>query len=99
NAARVLTAAADLLGVDLDRLNQLALSAEPGAGGLTLLPYLDGERTPNLPSARGLLAGLTRGNASPANFARAAVEGMLCGLADGIHAIRAQGTRVERVLL
>ncbi len=99
NAARVLTAAADLLGVDLDRLNQLALSAEPGAGGLTLLPYLDGERTPNLPSARGLLAGLTRGNASPANFARAAVEGMLCGLADGIDAIRAQGTRVERVLL
>src|SRR5205814_8478264 len=55
-----------------------------GACGLTLLPYLDGERTPNLPAARGLLAGLTRANATPANLARAAVEGMLCGLADGL---------------
>jgi xylulokinase len=99
NAARVLTAAADLLGIDLSRLDSLALSAAPGAGGVTLLPYLDGERTPNLPEARGLLAGLTRGNASPANLARAAVEGMLCGLADGLDAIRAQGVAVQRVLL
>jgi xylulokinase len=99
NAARVLTAVAGLLGVDLDRLDALALSAPPGAGGLSLLPYLDGERTPNLPDARGLLAGLTRGNATPAHLARAAVEGMLCGLADGLDAVRAQGVPVERVLL
>jgi xylulokinase len=99
NAARVLSAAAGLLGVSLSTLDDLALSAAPGAGGLTLLPYLDGERTPNLPGARGLLAGLTRGNATPANLARAAVEGMLCGLADGLDALRAQGVPVERVLL
>ena len=49
NAARVLAAGAAMLGVDLDRFGELALSAEPGAGGLVLLPYLDGERTPNLP--------------------------------------------------
>jgi xylulokinase len=99
NAARVLTAAADLLGVPLSTLDELALSAEPGAGGLTLLPYLDGERTPNLPAARGLLNGLTRANAGPANLARAAYEGMLCGLADGLDAIRAAGVPVERLLL
>jgi len=99
NAARVLTAVADLLGVDLARLEQLALSAEPGAGGLTLLPYLDGERTPNLPDARGLISGLTRANANPANLARAAVEGMLCGMADGLDAIRSAGVPVQRVLL
>jgi xylulokinase len=99
NAARVLNAAASLLGVDLATLDQLALSAPAGAGGLTLLPYLDGERTPNLPDARGLLAGLTRANATPAHLARAAVEGMLCGLADGVDAIRAQGVPVEQVLL
>jgi xylulokinase len=99
NAARVLTAAADLLGVDLARLDELALAAEPGAGGLVLLPYLDGERTPDLPAATGLVQGLTRANASPANLARAAVEGMLCGLADGIDAVRAQGVAVRRVLL
>ncbi len=99
NAARVLTAAADLLGLDLTRLDELALMAEPGAGGLVLLPYLDGERTPDLPSASGLVHGLTRKNASPENLARAAVEGMLCGLADGIDAVQAQGVPVRRVVL
>jgi xylulokinase len=99
NAARVLSATGDLLGVPLSTVDDLALSAAPGAGGLTLLPYLDGERTPNLPAARGLLAGLTRANASPANLARAAVEGLLCGLADGLDALRGQGVPVERILL
>ncbi|GAA3457146.1 xylulokinase [Dactylosporangium matsuzakiense] len=99
NAARVLTAVAGLLGVSLSALAELALAAQPGAGGLTLLPYLDGERTPNLPDARGLLNGLTRGNATPQNLARAAYEGMLCGLADGLDAVRGLGVQVQRVLL
>jgi xylulokinase len=99
NAARVLTAVGGLLGVPLSTVDDLALSARPGAGGLTLLPYLDGERTPNLPEARGVLAGLTRANAAPANLARAAVEGLLCGLADGVDALRAQGVPVDRILL
>ncbi|GAA1888919.1 xylulokinase [Lapillicoccus jejuensis] len=99
NAARVLTAAAAMLGTDLAGLERLALAAEPGAGGLTLLPYLDGERTPVLPEATGTLGGLTRDNATPGNLARAAVEGMLCGLADGLDALREQGVAVRRVLL
>lgn len=99
NAARVLTAAVDLLGVQLSDLDSLALSAKPGAGGLVLLPYLDGERSPDLPDATGLLYGIRRGNVSPANMARAAVEGMLCGLADGVDAVRAQGVEIRRVLL
>ena len=64
-----------------------------------LLPYLDGERTPNLPAASGTLLGLRRDAMTPANLARAAVEGMLCGLADGLDALRAQGVEVYRVLL
>ncbi|GHJ08701.1 xylulokinase [Micromonospora humidisoli] len=99
NAARVLVAVADLLGRSLAELDDLALAAHPGAGGLTLLPYLDGERTPNLPDARGVLAGLTRANASAANLARAAVEGMLGGIADALHALRAQEVPIDRVLL
>ncbi len=99
NAARVLTSAATMLGTDHLGLDQLALSAAPGAGGLTLLPYLDGERTPDLPGATGTLGGLTRANLTPANVARAAVEGMLCGLADGLDALRANGVPVRRVLL
>jgi xylulokinase len=99
NAARVLLAAAALLNVDLDRLAELALTAGPGAGGLTLVPYLEGERTPNRPDATGTLFGLTGENATPENLARAAVEGMLCGLADGLDAIRAAGVPIRRVLL
>jgi xylulokinase len=99
NAARVLTAAAAMTGTDLVGLDRLAMSAEPGAGGLVLLPYLDGERTPDLPDATGTLGGLTRANATPQNLARAAVEGMLCGLADGMDALRAQGLKTRRVLL
>jgi xylulokinase len=99
NAARVLTATATMLGTDLAGLDALALSAAPGAGGLTLLPYLDGERTPNLPDASGTLTGLRRASMTPGNLARAAVEGMLCGLADGLDALRGVGVEPRRVLL
>ncbi|MGY1637014.1 xylulokinase [Geodermatophilus sp. SYSU D00742] len=99
NAARVLDATARLLGVDHDQLSRLALSAPPGAGGLVLVPYLEGERTPDRPTSTGALHGLTLATAGPAHLARAAVEGLLCGLADGLDAVAATGTPVRRVLL
>ncbi|MBA8823738.1 xylulokinase [Saccharopolyspora lacisalsi] len=99
NAAQVLGATAHLLGTDLAGLDELALQAQPGAGGLTLLPYLEGERTPNLPDAAGTLFGMRGANMTPQNLARAAVEGMLCGLADGIEALRGVGAESRRVLL
>ena len=99
NAARVLDAATRLLGVDHQELSRLALSARPGAGGLVLVPYLEGERTPNRPDATGSVHGLRLDNATPAHLARAAIEGMLCGLADGLDALLAQGARAERILL
>lgn len=99
NAARVLSATAAMLGTDLAGLEALAIAAGPGSGGLVLLPYLDGERTPDLPDATGTVGGLTRDSMTPENLARAAVEGMLCGLADGLDALRAHGVHVERVLL
>ncbi|NHA69856.1 xylulokinase [Phycicoccus flavus] len=100
NAARVLTSGAAMLGTDLAGLDELALAAEPGAGGLTLVPFLDGERTPNLPTATGSLHGLTRGNTTPENLARAVVEGMLLGMAGAVDAVRDRaGCPVERVLL
>ncbi|MEV0085834.1 xylulokinase [Saccharopolyspora sp. NPDC050642] len=99
NAARVLTATAAMLGVEMTEFDELARRAEPGAGGLALLPYLDGERTPFLPDAAGTLTGLRRDNMTLENLARAAVEGMLCGLAAGVNALRADGVEVGRVLL
>lgn len=99
NAARVLDAAATLLGVDHGQLSRLALGAPAGAGGLVLVPYLEGERTPNRPDATGSLHGLTLATSSPAFVARAAVEGMLCGLADALDALVDAGVPVERILL
>jgi len=99
NAARVFDATARMLGVDLATLSELALSAPPGSGGLVLVPYLEGERTPNRPEATGALHGLRLDTTTPAHVARAAVEGLLCGLADGLDALVAQGASVERVLL
>jgi len=99
NAARVLDSAAALLGVDHDGLSRLALSAPSGAGGLVLVPYLEGERTPNRPDSTGALHGLTLATSTPDHLARAAVEGLLCGLADALDALLAAGVLVERVFL
>ncbi|MFT4213688.1 MAG: xylulokinase [Microbacterium sp.] len=99
NAARVLDAIARLLGVDHDELSRLALAAEPGAGGLTLLPYFEGERTPNLPDATATLSGMTLASTTRENLARAAVEGMLAGLGAGLDALRAHGVPLNRALL
>jgi xylulokinase len=99
NAARVLDATARLLGVDHDELSRLALTAPAGSGGLVLVPYLEGERTPDKPRSTGALHGLTLSTADPAHLARAAVEGLLCGLADGLEAIAALGNPVRRVFL
>ena len=99
NAARVLDATATMLGVDHDELSRLALSAPPGSDGLVLVPYLEGERTPNRPNATGALHGLRVSNATPANLARAAVEGLLCALADGIAHLTSHGIAIRRVLV
>lgn len=99
NAARILTAAAKVLNVDLNELSQLALKSKPGSGGLVLLPYLDGERTPNLPDAKGSLFGLTRDNMTAENFARASIEGMLCGLAEAVNSLKQLGVTPKRVIL
>ncbi|MGJ0120893.1 xylulokinase [Williamsia sp. MIQD14] len=99
NGAPVLASIARMLGVDLDTFSDLALSARPGSEGATLIPYLEGERSPNLPDARATLSGLTMANTTPATIARAAVEGLLCSLADGLGFIVAQGVSARRIIL
>ena len=99
NAARILDAASRILGKSHDGVAQLALSAQPGANGLTLLPYFEGERTPNRPTATGVFAGMNLNNSNPADIARAMVEGMLAGLADAVDALVALGVNVNRIFL
>jgi len=99
NAARVLDSAANLLAVSLDELGTLALSAEPGCSGLVLQPFFEGERTPNRPDATATLFGMTLASTSRENLARAAIEGLLCGLADGLDALIANGVVANRIML
>ncbi|GAA1215723.1 FGGY family carbohydrate kinase [Kitasatospora nipponensis] len=99
NAAQVLRATANLLGRDLEGLSALALQSSPGAYGMVLLPYLDGERTPRLPHAAGTLTGLRTESMTAEHLARAAVEGMLCNIADALDTMRAKGVAVRRVVL
>jgi xylulokinase len=99
NAARVLDAVAGLLDLSHEGLGRLALQASPGASGAVLVPYFEGERTPNLPDATASFHGLTLASATRPGIARAAIEGMLCGLADGLDAVRTQGVRTDRLLL
>ncbi|WP_327291250.1 FGGY family carbohydrate kinase [Streptomyces sp. NBC_01198] len=99
NAVRTLRATAELLGTDLAGLSELALQSTPGAYGLVLLPYLEGERTPDLPHTAGTLSGLRRDSMKREHLARAAFEGMLCGLADALDVLRIKGVEVHRVFL
>lgn len=99
NAVRTLRGAADLLGTDLSGLSEMALRSTPGAYGLVLLPYLEGERTPDLPHTAGTLAGLRRDSMKPEHLARAAFEGMLCALTDALDVLRNKGVEVRRVFL
>ena len=99
NGARNLVATADVLGVTLDELARLALTAKPGAGGLVFLPFLEGERTPSLPEAKGELVGMTLSNMKPANLARAAIEGVLWSLAYGVDVLRDQTGTISAITL
>lgn len=81
NGTKVTDAMARILGVTTSGLDALALSAPPGAAGLVLAPYFDGERTPNRPDATGVLRGI-RSDVTREQLARAAFEGVVCNLLD-----------------
>lgn len=99
NASRILDAGCHALDVDYDELAEIAFSAQPGAEGISLIPYFDGERTPNRPTANARLMGMTLHNTTRANIARAFVEGLLCTQRDCLEDLRALGVPINRLLL
>lgn len=87
NGAELFDSYAKLFSVSHDELSNLALRAEPGAGGIVTVPYFNGERTPNLPNSKGQISGLTLSNFTAENMARSLFEGILCGLADALQSL------------
>jgi xylulokinase len=90
NATKVTDTVAQWLGTDAAGLADLALAAGDDAGGVELVPYFDGERTPNLPDATGTLTGL-RTSTTREQLALAAHDGVLQGLLAGVEALRSAG--------
>jgi xylulokinase len=97
NATKVTDAVAGWLGLDRDGFAGLALAAPSGSNGVSLTPYFDGERTPNLPDATGTFEGL-RNTTAPADLARAAHEGVVRGLLHGLRALSSAGARTDGTL-
>ena len=87
---------AAVIGVDYEEFSKLALSVD-SAKGLTLTPYFEGERTPNLPDATASLTGMTLENSKPAYVARAAVEGLLNLMRAAMDAMRSAGAEINKV--
>jgi xylulokinase len=99
NASRTIDSVRNLLGMTWDSFSLAVQSAAPGSGGLTMLPFFDGERMPNLPEATGSLGGITRANLTPDNMARAAVESVVSNLSRGLEAIVEKTETLTRLIL
>ena len=98
NASRIIDAMARVTGLDYGEFDEAALSV-PDAGGLELVPFFEGERTPNLPDATAELRGMTLANSDRAHVARAAVEGLLGLMRHALDAVRSLGVPLDRVVL
>lgn len=89
----------DLFGFDLPQFEDQAQNAGIGAGGVTMLPFLNGERVPDLPDASGSFLGLNMHNLNPANLCRAVLEGTTFGLRYGLDLLRDSGVDCREIRL
>lgn len=99
NVTSATTTLRELVGLDIEGFNRAVASAEPGAGGITLLPFFSGERVPALPQAQASLSGMTSFNTTPANLCRAAVESATFGLRYGLELLGALASQATQVRL
>ena len=88
-----------MFGWDISGFDEAVANTEAGAGGLLFLPYLNGERTPNLPNGCGVLHGLNTRNMTPAHMARAVTEGVTLGLAYGLKRFSQLGVKPKEIRL
>ncbi len=88
-----------LLGLDIEGFNRCVEMAPPGANGLILLPFFNGERTPDLPMAKASLTGMTPVNFTSENLSRASMEGATLGLRYGLSVLERNGIHAEEIRL
>ncbi len=86
-----------LFGQDHAGMAEAIRTLRPGSDGLLLLPYLAGERTPNVPAGSGVLFGLTQKTFTPAHIARAAMEGVTLGMNYGLRRLASLGVRPKEI--
>jgi xylulokinase len=99
NVTAAVDAARRLLGWSLFRMEETIHKVPPGCDGLIFLPYLQGERTPNLPRAGGVYHGLNARTMNPPHLMRAALEGVTLGVAYGLERLRALGIAPTEIRL
>lgn len=88
-----------MFGWDHGRMDREIAAVPPGADGLVFLPYLQGERTPNLPDGCGVLHGMNALNTDPPHLARAVMEGVTLGMAYGLRRMEELGVRPDVIRL
>ena len=86
-----------LFGWSYDEMDAVVSAEKPGS--LVFLPYLTGERTPDLPAARGVLANISLNNFTAGGLARAAVESVILGLGYGLNRFHELGVPVSSIRL
>ena len=86
-----------LFGYDHNKLAEAIAAAPAGAGGLVLLPYLAGERTPNVPDGSGVMLGLTQNTFNAGHVARAAMEGATMGMNYGLRRLVTLGVKAREI--
>jgi xylulokinase len=97
NATNVVTQTLNVLDKTVEEIEAALVSTQPGGDGLAFIPFLNGERTPDLPRARGSILGVSTNNFTNSNLIRAVVEGVSFGILNGLDLILA-GERAETIL-
>ncbi len=84
-------------GMDHATFEKTAAKAPPGCEGLVLLPYLEGERTPNVPDGTGVFLGVNTRTFTAPHFARAAMEGVTLGMNYGLRRLAQLGVKATQI--
>ncbi len=89
----------NLFGKDLEAFNRAAERSPLGAEGIFMLPYFNGERTPNYPNGNGCIFGLTPNNTTAQNLCRAAMEASVYAMKYGLEAFLELGFKPQSIKL